>query len=147
MSALYRWAGFLWAPTAHFVLPKLGLNDVLALSATALSSQLESCPLYILLALLTVFYQLIAAAQVVTALTSLAKETIESKGGHFAKLKLFCIAKITILWRVFKFKRGHGPLISTAYASDSYSHHVASTRLKTINLYFTCNFDSYTNLG
>ena len=40
----------------------------------------------------------------------LAEETTESKGGHFAKLKWFSIAKITILWKVLKFKRGHGPL-------------------------------------
>ena len=31
-------------------------------------------------------------------LQSLAEEATESKGGHFAKLKLFSIAKITILW-------------------------------------------------
>ena len=39
------------------------------------------------------------------------------KGGHFAKLKLFSIAKITSLWRGQKFKTGHGPLISAAYVS------------------------------
>ena len=50
---------------------------------------------------------------------TLAEETTESKGGHFAKLKWFSIAKITILWRVLKFKKGHGPIcppISAAYA-------------------------------
>ena len=45
-------------------------------------------------------------------LLSLPEEATESKGGHFAKLKSFSIAKITILWRGFKFKRGHGPLAS-----------------------------------
>ena len=50
---------------------------------------------------------------------TLAEEATESKGGHFAKLKWFSIAKITILWRGLKFKRGHGPPgppISAAYA-------------------------------
>ena len=37
-------------------------------------------------------------------------EDTESKGGHFAKLKWFSIAKITFLWRDLKFKRGHAPL-------------------------------------
>ena len=40
---------------------------------------------------------------------TLVEEAIESKGGHFAKLKWFSIVKITILWRSLKFKRGHGP--------------------------------------
>ena len=41
---------------------------------------------------------------------SLAEEATESKGGHFAKLKWFSIAKITFLRRGLKFKRGHAPL-------------------------------------
>ena len=46
---------------------------------------------------------------------SLVEEATENKGGHFAKVKWFSIAKITFLWRglKFKFKRGHGPPIST----------------------------------
>ena len=50
----------------------------------------------------------------------LAEEATESKGGHFAKLKWSSIAKITILWRVLKVKKGHGPPcppISTAYGT------------------------------
>ena len=48
-------------------------------------------------------------------LCTLAEETTESKGGHFAKLKWFSIAKITFLWRGLQFKGGHGPPISAAY--------------------------------
>ena len=51
--------------------------------------------------------------------SALAEEATKSKGGHFAKLKWFSIAKITFLWRGLKFKRGHGPPgppISAAYA-------------------------------
>ena len=54
-------------------------------------------------------------------LYSLAEEATESKGGHFAKLKWFSIAKITILWRDLKFKRDHGPPgppISAAYVLE-----------------------------
>ena len=43
----------------------------------------------------------------------------ESKGSQFAKLKRFSIAKITILWRVLKFKRDYGFPISAAYALSS----------------------------
>ena len=58
-------------------------------------------------------------------LLALAEEATESKEGHFAKLKWFSIAKITILWRGLKFKRGHGapcPPISAAYAYWVHAH-------------------------
>ena len=42
-------------------------------------------------------------------LLTLVEEATENKGGHFDKLKCFCIAKITILWRGLKFKREHAP--------------------------------------
>ena len=53
------------------------------------------------------------------ALLALVEETTESKGDHFTKQRGFSMAKITILWRSLKFKRGHDPPcppISAAYA-------------------------------
>ena len=43
-------------------------------------------------------------------LLALVEETTESKGDHFTKQRGFSMAKITILWRGLKFKRGHDPL-------------------------------------
>ena len=48
----------------------------------------------------------------------MAKETTESKGGYFAKLKWFSTAKIIFLWKGLKFKRGHDPPTSSAYAPN-----------------------------
>ena len=60
---------------------------------------------------------------------ALAEEATESKGGHFAKMKWFSIAKLTILWRGLKFKRGHGPPgppISAAYGTGTEIKDLAS---------------------
>ena len=47
---------------------------------------------------------------------SLAEEATEIWGGPLGKIKDFSIAKIEFLWRALKFKRGHGPPFSAAYA-------------------------------
>ena len=48
-------------------------------------------------------------------LVALAEETTESKGATLLN-KWFSITKIAFIWRAFKFKRGHGPPIYSAYA-------------------------------
>ena len=81
------------------------LYQVLAITQHTSKSYVHACMLLVLYCMFVIIVVFI----VLLFCHALAEEATESKGGHFAKLKWFSIAKITILWRGLKFKRGHGP--------------------------------------